>query len=94
MLIAIDPGAISGACAIFPDGGEISVEDLAVANGQLDAASLADLLRGEGVSVAVVERVGAMPKQGVASTFRFGFACGVIEGVDRRLRRGVTLRHS
>jgi crossover junction endodeoxyribonuclease RuvC len=28
-----------------------------------------------------IERVGAMPKQGVASTFRFGYAAGAIHGL-------------
>jgi crossover junction endodeoxyribonuclease RuvC len=30
---------------------------------------------------AVVERVASMPKQGVASTFKFGMATGIIHGV-------------
>jgi crossover junction endodeoxyribonuclease RuvC len=31
--------------------------------------------------VAVVERVASMPKQGVASTFKFGMSVGIIHGV-------------
>jgi crossover junction endodeoxyribonuclease RuvC len=31
--------------------------------------------------MAVVERVSSMPKQGVASTFKFGMAVGIIHGV-------------
>ena len=81
MLIAIDPGAISGAFALFADGRPVHVGDLAVVDGQLDAAALSRLLREMAVRVAVVEKVGAMPRQGVASTFRFGYACGVIYGV-------------
>jgi crossover junction endodeoxyribonuclease RuvC len=80
-IMAIDPGAISGATAIlFPDG-EVYVGDLAVVNGQLDGAALSRIVRDMRVGLAVVERVGAMPKQGVASTWKFGFACGVIQGV-------------
>jgi crossover junction endodeoxyribonuclease RuvC len=30
---------------------------------------------------AVVEQPSAMPKQGVVSTFRFGHACGIVEGI-------------
>ena len=30
---------------------------------------------------AMIERVGAMPKQGVASTFTFGRAAGIVEGL-------------
>ena len=81
VLIAIDPGAVSGAYAIrFPDG-EAQVGDLAVVNGQLDAAALSRMTKDMRVATAVVEQVGAMPKQGVASTWKFGFAAGVINGV-------------
>lgn len=80
-LIAIDPGAVSGAYALFASDGQVGVEDLPVADGQLDAAALARLVRSSRARIAVVERVGAMPKQGVASTFKFGFACGIIHGV-------------
>ena len=43
-------------------------------------------------SVAIIERVGPMPRQGVSSTFKFGRGLGVIEGVlggcdDSRLLR-------
>jgi crossover junction endodeoxyribonuclease RuvC len=57
------------------------VGDLAVAHGQLDAASLSRLVRDSRVAMAIVEHVGAMPKQGVASTFKFGQATGIIQGV-------------
>lgn len=30
---------------------------------------------------AFIEKVGSMPKQGVASTFKFGYVAGIIEGV-------------
>lgn len=80
-LIAIDPGAISGAFALFQDGTPFHVGDLAVVNGQLDAAALSRLVHEMRVTLAVVERVGAMPRQGVASTWKFAFACGIIHGV-------------
>ena len=81
VIMAVDPGAISGAIALFHEDGEIFVGDLAVVDGQLDAAALSRVVRDTRVSIAVVERVGAMPKQGIASTFKFGFACGVIRGI-------------
>jgi hypothetical protein len=80
-IIAIDPGAISGAMALLLPDGELYVGDLAVVNGQLDAAALSRIVCDARVAVAVVEQVGAMPKQGVASTWKFGFACGTIRGV-------------
>ena len=80
VLIAIDPGAISGAYALR-FAGEIAVRDLPVVNGQLDAAAFSRVVKDSNVAQAVVEQVGAMPKQGVASTFKFGFAAGIIRGV-------------
>ena len=80
-LIAIDPGSVSGAYALFLNDGKIVVSDLAVVDSQLDAAALYRLVHDMGVRVAVVEKVGAMPLQGVTSTFNFGYACGAIYGV-------------
>lgn len=79
-IIAIDPGAVSGALALHVLGG-FAVRDLPTVGGQVDVAQLSRLLDDMGVGVAVVERVGAMPKQGIASTFKFGFACGALHGV-------------
>lgn len=80
-LIAVDPGAISGAVAVQYPHGEIFIGDLAVVNGQVDGAAFSRMVRDGRVAGAIVERVGSMPKQGVASTFKFGFACGIIQGV-------------
>jgi Holliday junction resolvasome RuvABC endonuclease subunit len=80
-IMGIDPGAVSGAYAIYSSSGRVWVDDLAAVNGQLDGAALARVVGNAQVSVAVVEKVGAMPKQGVASTWKFGFACGIIQGV-------------
>ena len=80
-LIAIDPGSVSGAFAMFSAGEGVFVGDLPAVDGQLDAAFLSRLVVESEVAVAVVERVGAMPKQGVVSTFRFGYAAGIIQGV-------------
>jgi len=38
-------------------------------------------LKDRHIALCVVERVGAMPGQGVASTFRFGRGAGVVDGV-------------
>ena len=79
--IAIDPGAVSGAYAMFADGAAQFVGDLPVVDGQVDAVSLAEIVRMFEPQAAVVERVASMPKQGVASTFKFGMAVGIIHGV-------------
>jgi Holliday junction resolvasome RuvABC endonuclease subunit len=80
-LIAIDPGAISGAYALFANGKDTQVGDLSVVDRQVDAAAFARMIEQAKPAVAVVERVAAMPAQGVASTFRFGVAVGIIQGV-------------
>jgi Holliday junction resolvasome RuvABC endonuclease subunit len=79
-LLSIDPGAISGAYALFFVGRPVKVGDLPVVNGQLDGAELGRMVSGMEPYAAVVERVASMPLQGVASTFKFGMAVGIIHG--------------
>lgn len=92
--MGVDPG-LSGAIArVAIDARgcplELLVEDMPVhrieRNGRkntavIDTHRLADLLRewGPEVRLCVIEEVGAMPKQGVASTFTFGRAFGNAE---------------
>jgi hypothetical protein len=89
--IGIDPGQ-TGALAVLADGVFERFIDMPTlprpAGGlQINAATLAAALRGifsahPGAHVfAVLEQVGAMPKQGVTSTFRFGESFGVVIGV-------------
>lgn len=84
--IAIDPG-LSGAVGVLRDGAFLAVEDMpTVAKGsgsvksEVDPAGLISLLRrlapaDEPVAVAL-ERVNAMPGQGVSSTFSLGDSFG------------------
>jgi crossover junction endodeoxyribonuclease RuvC len=81
VLLAIDPGAISGAYAAFFESGAVTVGDLPTADGQVDAATFHALVREMSPMAAVVERVASMPKQGVASTFKFGMSVGLVHGV-------------
>jgi Holliday junction resolvasome RuvABC endonuclease subunit len=82
VLVAFDPG-ISGATAFHTveTGHLLIAEDLPVVAGQVDAVSLADRLSEMKPVAAFIERVGAMPKQGVASTFKFAQANGVLIGI-------------
>jgi len=89
VLLAIDPGAVSGAYAAFWSNGDIVVGDLPAADGQVDAATFHALVREMSPMAAVVERVASMPKQGVASTFKFGMSVGLVHGV--LLANGVPL---
>ena len=85
-ILGIDPGGTSGAWAVIDDNGKIiATDDLPVAGigaqrvicGALFAATVERFTP----SQAVVERVGAMPGQGVSSMFKFGRGLGIIEGV-------------
>jgi len=82
-----DPGG-SGAIAFLFKGypRTISAEDTPTAAGEIDAATLADRITAMRPDLFIIERVGAMPKQGVSSTFKFGKAYGVVIGVVAALK--------
>lgn len=79
IILGVDPGA-SGALAFFRTDrpAEIEVYDTPLADKQVDAAELARIIRASGATEAIVERVSAMPKQGVSSTFKFGMSYGAV----------------
>ena len=103
--IGIDPG-ISGAIAVLCDDVLLEVHDMPAlevrvgkANKrQVNPAMLASILYGITLlpeakghnSWVVLEKVGAMPGQGVTSMFNFGRSFGVVEGVAAGLRLGIT----
>jgi crossover junction endodeoxyribonuclease RuvC len=90
-VIGIDPG-ISGAIAILKDGvlhRLIDMPTLELDSGKtkkrhISAAGLATILNvfiSDADCHVVIEKVGAMPGQGVTSMFNFGRSAGIIEGV-------------
>jgi crossover junction endodeoxyribonuclease RuvC len=89
IILGIDPG-LSGALALY-DTSEQTVEvfDMPalelVRNGktkrEVSAQALANLLAGRGIKAAFLERVNAMPGQGVTSVFSFGRSTGIVEGI-------------
>lgn len=98
LTLGIDPG-ISGALALLDaDGQAHLVADLPVIrDGRLswiDGAALQsmllDAIQGRPCR-AVVERVSAMPRQGVASSFAFGVGLGSILGTLQTLRLPIEL---
>jgi len=89
-IAGIDPG-LTGAVAFIDSYGYAEVHDAPVVNRDMNASGMADLLKGWVVDLAIIERVGAMPKQGVSSTFKFGFGCGVWRGVLAALEIPVVL---
>jgi crossover junction endodeoxyribonuclease RuvC len=88
---AIDPGAVSAAIAVFENATPIHVNDLRITGSLPDSVSLAQALTDLEVKHVVIENVHAMPKQGLASTFRFGMGTGIIHGVCGALRLPMTL---
>jgi crossover junction endodeoxyribonuclease RuvC len=79
-ILAIDPG-LSGACAYsFPAQNALTVDDMPVAAGDIDAATLAARIAQMKPDVAVVELVASRPGQGVSSVFRFGCGFGMVRG--------------
>lgn len=82
--IGIDPG-ISGAIVVLEDGQPIEWMRMPTAklasSSRVNSAELAAFLRGFLNVHCYLERVAAMPGQGVTSMFSFGHSAGVVEGV-------------
>lgn len=81
ILLGIDPG-ISGAYAFYSTtDGTIHAADAPVVDGNLDAVTFAAEIAKWKPDGAIIERVSSMPKQGVASTFKFGVSYGMVQGI-------------
>jgi crossover junction endodeoxyribonuclease RuvC len=90
--IGIDPG-LSGGVSSIHDGKAYPCP-MPVAGGEVDAGALADMLlkiMRTGPCWVAVEKVGAMPGQGVTSMFNFGCGWGMVRGVCAALGLSVTL---
>jgi Holliday junction resolvasome RuvABC endonuclease subunit len=80
-ILSIDPG-LNGAYAILGHRGEyLEMGELPRFQKLVSAAELGVIFRMHRPETCVIEKVGAMPKQGVSSTFTFGCAYGVCIGV-------------
>lgn len=83
IIVGIDPGN-NGGIALLRHGQLIYADHLPIVGKALSAHLLnnwfGDILP-DVPDMVVVEQVHAMPRQGVSSTFAFGKACGVIDGV-------------
>lgn len=82
IIMGVDPG-ISGAVAFyFPMvPSRIAVDDVPVAGGEINVHELARLIRIHRPTLAVIERVSAMPGNGAVSMFNFGRSYGDVRGV-------------
>lgn len=86
MIIGIDPG-LSGCLVAISEITGLHCRHLHMPttklgkSGRVDGAAVVSWLSTFNVNHAYIERVSAMPKQGVSSTFTFGHGAGVLEGV-------------
>ena len=81
VIIGVDPGKKGGIAVIGENKEIISLTPMPLIGGKtIDANALANLFE-VADSVMYIEKVNAMPKQGVVSMFNFGFGCGLIEGI-------------
>jgi crossover junction endodeoxyribonuclease RuvC len=91
LVVAIDPG-LTGALGFLRDGAYVAVEDMPVVlkgvgsvKNEVSPQGMKTLIRGhlqpgEAV-VSVIEKVGAMPGQGVSSVFSLGDSYGAARAV-------------
>lgn len=81
-IMGVDPG-LSGAIAFyFPSQPmRVAVHDMPLADGEVSSPLLAEMITDYQPLLAIIERVSAMPKQGVVSMFNFGRAYGDVRGV-------------
>lgn len=84
LYIGFDPGLHGGIAVIGHPIEGTQARIMPVSGGEIDARTIGALIcdiayPGHNI-VAVVEKVGAMPKQGVSSTFKFGKGYGTILG--------------
>jgi hypothetical protein len=81
VILGLDPG-VTGAYAFYwVDEDRLHADDIPVANKNVNAPSLAKAIAAARPTVAIIELVSAMPKQGVSSTFKFGVAYGIAQGI-------------
>lgn len=88
-LIAIDPGLKGGIA--FQKQQATTAKPLPTAGKDLDLVTLAAWIEAAQPQLAIIEKVGAMPKQGVSSTFKFGSGYGGLLGICAALQIPVEL---
>lgn len=85
MIAGVDPG-VNGAVAIINGKGVlVTVEDLPIkiknSKKHLDLKKVSEMFKAYPIKVACIEQVASAPGQGVASTFKFGFSSGFLQGL-------------
>jgi hypothetical protein len=77
VMMGVDPGMRGGIAFL---GELLTCYDIPIVGIEVDVEEVCRLIRQHNPGMAVVERAGAMPKQGLASTFRYALACGMLRG--------------
>ncbi len=96
LIVAIDPGATGAIALVDTEHKHHEVVDMPVVlppkrkggkkpSPMVDGRALAKMLRGLDGAIVVIEKVGAMPGQGVTSMFNFGNSAGCARGVVEAL---------
>lgn len=88
-ILGIDPGASGALVTLVTDTNDLTIHDMPIfsvkRNGknkvEVNVQQLAKIVAATIPDIAVLEKVGAMPGQGVSSMFQFGRTVGMIEGV-------------
>jgi crossover junction endodeoxyribonuclease RuvC len=75
-ILGVDPGITGGIAFLFAN--RVVAEDIPTAGGEVDVDTLVRRIREMQPALAIIERANAMPKQGVASTFKYGVAYGAL----------------
>jgi crossover junction endodeoxyribonuclease RuvC len=78
-IISFDPGQ-KGGIAIHNQG-ITAAYPMPLAGKVLDLASITTIIKEASPEIAVIEKVGSMPGQGVSSTFTFGNGYGQLQGL-------------
>ena len=86
IIVGIDPGQKGGLAFL---SGRVSAYPMPLVGKELDISTIVELIRlnctfSTDIITAFVEKVHSMPKQGVASSFKFGKSFGCLLGIFRR----------
>lgn len=92
--VGIDPG-LHGGIAVLNEPAEVSFAIMPVNGGVICTSALRSYFYNDWSSEhntrIIIEKVGAMPKQGVSSTFKFGMGYGQLIGMCQTLELPFTL---
>lgn len=86
-ILGIDPGMTGGIAELDDTGKVVQVLPMPMTGKELDVDTIIGIVHGlpEGSRV-FVERVGAMPKQGVSGVWTFAYGVGLLHGLVRSAR--------